>query len=274
MRHLLWGAALVVGVAPLVAQGVVVAPHAVFMDHRTRSGSVTLYNPNTEPAEVTISVMFGYPVTDSAGGIMLHTPETPGAGEPSAAGWLQAFPRRLTVAPLERQTIRLLGTPPAGLPDGEYWARLVIAAKGGRIPVQGVSDTAIQIGLTLEVRTIIGINYRKGAVKTGVRLTGLRAQHAGDTVAVWARLDRDGNAAFIGSIHADLVDAAGKPWGEFTLPLGVYRSMEPRFAMPVGFLPPGRYRLRVELASRRDDLAPEVLLQVRPVRDSIEVRVP
>jgi len=76
-----WGLlALGVTATRLAAQGVVVAPHAVFMDHRTRSGSVTLYNPNTEPAEVTISLMFGYPVTDSAGGIMLHTPETPGAG--------------------------------------------------------------------------------------------------------------------------------------------------------------------------------------------------
>ncbi len=116
----MWGLlALAASATGVAAQGVVVAPHAVFMDHRTRSGAVTLYNPNTEPAEVTISLMFGYPVTDSTGGIMLHTPETPGAGEPSAVGWLQAFPRRLTVAPLELQTIRMLATPTAGLAEGE-----------------------------------------------------------------------------------------------------------------------------------------------------------
>ena len=275
MRAAAWYlVALAATATRLAAQGVVVAPHAVFMDHRTRSGSVTLYNPNPEPAEVTISLMFGYPVTDSAGNIVLHTPETPGAGEPSAAGWLQAFPRRLTVAPAERQTIRLLATPPVGLTDGEYWARLVIAAKGGSIPVQGVTDSAIKIGLTLEVRTIIGVNYRKGAVKTGVRLSGLRAERAGDTLAFWAHLDREGNAAFIGSIRAELVDANGRQWGEFTSPLGVYRSLDPRFAMPVRFLPPGMYRLRVELASQREDLAPEVLLKVPPVRDSLAVRVP
>jgi hypothetical protein len=274
VNRALWLALTAAAATPLGAQGVVVAPHAVFMDHRTRSGSVLLYNPNTEPAEVTISVMFGYPVTDSAGGIVLYTPEAPGPGDPSAAGWLQAFPRRLTVAPLERQTIRLLATPPAGLADGEYWARLVIAAKGGRVPVTGVSDTAIQIGLTLEVRTIIGINYRKGGVQTGVRLSGLRAQPAGDTLLVWSRLDREGNAAFIGSIHAVLVDSAGATRGTFTFPLGVYRTLRPRFAMPVGVLPAGRYRLRVELASQREDLSPEVLLQVPAVRDSIEVRVP
>ena len=46
---------LVARVGLLAAQGVMIAPHAVFIDHRVRSGSVLLYNPNTEPAEVTIS---------------------------------------------------------------------------------------------------------------------------------------------------------------------------------------------------------------------------
>jgi hypothetical protein len=271
------GFAVVLALAPAVAwgQGVVVAPHAVFMDHRTRSGSVLLYNPNTDPAEVTIDLFYGYPVTDSLGQIVLHTPAAPGAGDPDAAAWIQAFPRRLTVAPLERQTVRLLARPPAGLADGEYWARLVITAKGGVLPVVGVTDTAIQVGLTLEVRTIIGVNYRKGAVQTGVRVSNLRAEPAGDTVAVWARLERTGNAAFIGSVRGELVDSAGAVRGEFTWPLGVYRVLEPRFALPVnGVLGPGAYRLRVAVVSRRDDLAPEVLLQAPAVRDSIPVRVP
>lgn len=259
---------------PLAAQGVVVAPHAVFMDHRTRSGQVLLYNPNTEPAEVTISLIYGYPVTDSLGGIVLRTIEAPDSTEPAATAWLQAFPRRLTVAPLERQTIRLLARPPAALKDGEYWARLVIAAKGGRVPVTGVADTSIQIGLTLEVRTIIGVNYRKGPVQTGVRMSRTRAEPAGDTVRVWTHLERTGNAAYIGTISGVLVDSTGRARGEFSSPLGVYRTLDPRFAIPVAPLPRGRYRLRVAVESQRADLAPELLLQVPTVRDSVDIRIP
>ena len=70
------------------------------------------------------------------------------------------------------------------------------------------------------------------------------------------------------------MDSAGKRRGELSLPLGVYRSLQPRLAMPVGVLPSGRYRLRVELSSQREDLSPELLLQVQAVRDSIEVRIP
>ena len=39
---------------PLAGQGVLVAPHAIYIDHARRSGTVTLYNPNPDPAEITI----------------------------------------------------------------------------------------------------------------------------------------------------------------------------------------------------------------------------
>ena len=205
----LW-VALLLGAVRLGAQGVVIAPHAVFIDARTRSGAVLLYNPNTEPVEVAISFFFGYPATDSAGSIVVRTVEHPDSTSPSAAGWIQAFPRRLTVPPLERQTIRLLASPPPGLADGEYWARLT----------------------------------------------------------------QQGNAAYIGSARAVLVDSAGKTVSEIKVPIGVYYAMEPRYALPIGALAPGRYRLRLDLSTGREDLAPELVLSSPPVRDSAEVRVP
>jgi hypothetical protein len=50
--------------------------------------------------------------------------------------------------------------------------------------------------------------------------------------------------------------------------------MEPRYAMPVGALPAGRYWLKLKLTTEREDLGPEVLLPSAPARDSIGVRVP
>src|SRR5439155_402381 len=82
-------------------------------------------------------------------------------------------------------------TPPAGLPDGEYWARLIISARGGRLPVAGVGDTAaVRVQLNLVVNTNIGLAYRKGPVATGVALSQLRARLVGDSVEVWSRLSR------------------------------------------------------------------------------------
>ena len=275
MRRLVPLAPLVLCAVSLAAQGVVIAPHAVFIDGRARSGSVLLYNPNTEPVEVTVSLLFGFPVTDSAGRIVLRTVDRPDSTMRSAADWIQAFPRRLTVPPLERQTIRLLATPPAGLTDGEYWARLMIAAKGGQVPVSGVGDTAgVKVGLTLEVRTIIGVYFRRGGVRTGVAVSGLRTAVVGDSLAVWSRLAQQGNAAYIGTIAGSLVDSNGAVRGEFKAPIGVYYTMEPRYAMRIGALPGGRYWLKLKLTTEREDLGPEVLLPGAPVRDSVEVRIP
>jgi P pilus assembly chaperone PapD len=275
----LWPALLPVLLLPVpaLAQGVLVAPHAVVIDHRTRSGSLNLYNPGDTPAEVTLSTFFGYPVTDSAGEFELKTVERPDPAMPSAAGWIEAFPKRMRLGPKERQTVRLLARPPARLADGEYWARLVVAAKGGTVPVSGAdSAPGITVGLNLEVRTILPVQYRKGAVATSVRSTRLSTAVEGDSLAVRMRLERMGTAAFIGTVRGTLSDSTGASLAAFASPVAVYYDMEPRFtaALPAGRLPPGRYLLRTEIAAEREDLAPETILPARPVRDSIEVRLP
>jgi hypothetical protein len=259
----------------LPAQGVLVAPHYLIMDHRTRSGSVTLYNPGAELVEVTIGTMFGYPATDSAGEFTLLTPENPDSTLPSA-GWIDAFPRRLTLAPRDRQTVRLLGRTPAGLKDGEYWTRLVVTAKGGTVPVTGVSDTSgIQVGLTLEVRTILPVFYRKGSLETGVTISHLRTAVVGDSLEIRARMERQGTGAFIGTLRGSLVDSTGKAVSSFSSPVAVYFNIDPRFTAPLARPSiPGRYTLRLELASEREDLSPDILLQARPVQDSIVVQLP
>ena len=284
MRSIVLAGLLVLAGAQLPAQGVMVAPHAVFIDHNQRSGSVLLYNPGTEPVEVTISTIFGYPITDSIGRIQLDTLMADSTN--SALGWIQAFPRRLTVGPRERQTVRLLARPPVGLADGEYWLRLRIAAQAGSVPITGVADTtAIQVGLKLEVRTIIGVNYRKGPVMTGVSLSNLRAQVVGDSVITRARIERRGNAAFIGTIRETLVDSTGAVRAQrvgdslvtwYQSPIGVYFTMEPRLAsaIPAPGLPRGRYWLRYEVVAEREDLDPKVVLKAPAVRDSVQLIVP
>lgn len=269
--------AALAGPSAALAQGVLVAPHALVIDHRTRSGSLDLYNPGDSPTEVTLSTFFGYPVTDSAGDFELKTVEQPDPSLPSAAGWIEAFPKRMLLGPKERQTVRLLARPPARLADGEYWARLMVAAKGGSVPVTGVDDSSgISVGLNLEVRTILPMQYRKGAVTTAVQLRRLEAAVERDSLAVRMRLDRMGTAAFIGMVRGALVDSAGTSVATFSSPVAVYFDMEPRFTapLPAGGLRPGRYLLRVEAAAEREDLAPETILRARPVRDSIEVRLP
>jgi P pilus assembly chaperone PapD len=277
MKPSLWVIALTAFLCPLTAhgQGIAIAPTSVFIDARARTGLLLLMNPNDEPAEVDISTIFGYPVTDSAGGMQLYTAKRPDASAPSAASWVKVFPRRVTIPPHMQQSVRLLVSPPAGIPDGEYWSRLIITARGGKLPVTAAVDSgAVKIGLSLEVKTIIPLLYRKGKLETGVALSDLRAEVRGDSLVVRARLERRGNAAALGTVRGEVIDAAGRVRATFDSPISTYYVMRPRLTAPIDSLAPGSYRLRLAVSAVRPDLQPETVLPFRAVRDSVTVQIP
>jgi hypothetical protein len=256
--------------ARAAAQSVMVASPAIVIDDRTRTGALTLINDGIEPVEVSVSTFCGYPVTDSIGRMYLRT-----FAMPCAAEWIQSFPRRLRIDAKSRATVRLLVTPPAGAPPREYWARVMASAKAGTIAVGGMPDSsAIQASLAVEIRSVVGLFYRKGKVQTGVEMDRLRAEVQGDSLVARTLLIRQGNAAFVGSLKATLRDPAGKTLSESLLPLGVYYTLEPRFTVPLAGVPAGRYELSVEAVSRRPDLPADMLLATLPVRRSVEVLVP
>jgi hypothetical protein len=263
------------GSQPLVAQSLMVASTAVAIDDRSRTGALTLINDGITPSEVSISTFCGYPVTDSIGRMYLRTFDTVDDTMPCAAKWIQSFPRRLRIEGKSRATVRLLVTPPADLPAGEYWSRIMVTAKGGEVTLTGLPDSArIKATLALEVRSVLSFYYRKGTPETGVLLEALRASVRPDSLVGRVRLTRQGNAAFVGSLKASLRDTGGKIRAEGLLPLGVYYTLEPSFSLPVHGLPPGQYQLAVEAVSSRPDLPPEILLQALPVRQTIEVTLP
>jgi hypothetical protein len=205
---------------------------------------------------------------------MLQVPDSVDPSMPSATGWIDAFPRKMTIPPLTRQTVRLLARPPQGLPDGEYWSRISISALGGAVPVTGADTGRIAIGLTLEVRTIIPLIYRKGALTTGIAASNLRATPRGDSLIARVHLERRGTAAFVGMARGTLLNTAGGPVATFQQPVAVYYDADPAFELPVRGLAPGSYRLRLELDTDRTDIAPELLLRTATVRDSVEVVLP
>ncbi len=259
----------------VTAQSLMVASPAIVIDDRTRTGALTLINDGIAPVEVSVSAFCGHPVTDSLGYMYLRTFATVDDTMPCAAKWVQSFPRRLRIDAKSRATVRLLVTPPANLPPREYWARIVAAAKAGQVLVGGLADTsAIQATLALEIRSVVGLFYRKGAPRTGVALEQLRAEVAGDSLVGRTLLTRRGDAAFVGSLRAVLRDTTGRIRSEGRLPLGVYYTLEPRFALPLAGLPRGRYELAVEAVSSRPDLPPGMLLQTVPVQQTVEVTLP
>ena len=102
----------------------------------------------------------------------------------------------------------------------------------------------------------------------------LRSERHGDSLLVRAHLERTGTAAAIGTARGELVDSTGAARATFTTPVAAYYSVDPRFAFPLDSVPPGRYRLRIEITSGRQDLAPDDIVPFKAVRDSMTVQLP
>lgn len=252
------------------AAAVSVSPTALYIDSRTRTGVLTLHNPGTLPEEVTIDFAYGYPQSDTAGNIAVELTREPAAGEPSALAWMRAFPRRLMLQPGQRQVVRVMVDAPAGLAQGEYWARVLITSKGGQPPIEQTQGDQV---LHLEVQTtlVMAANYRNGDVSTGVTVTSAAARRTGAEVTLELDLERTGNAAFLGSLRADLVDARGTVLGSAFDDLAVYRTIHRRLTIPIPDGAAGALQLRLTVNTERDDLPAGGPLPAPPITQQVPV---
>ncbi len=266
-------AILLIGLAPVFADAILVSPHALFITHEQRTGEIFLINQGDEAEEVEVAFQFGYPATDSAGAIGMRLIQEPPPDAASAAGWLRAFPRRARVEPGQRQRVRVRANPPSDLPDGEYWSRIIVTSRGAQQPVAVAGDTAVQAGVTLELRTITSLAYRKGTVHTGVTLDEFRVTDGQDSIEAWVGLSRGGNAAYLGTVLFELLDddEMVKAW---PTPVAVYYSVLRRFVLATDDVPPGRYRLRLLVSTDRGDIDPRYVLPADPIEqfEDVEVR--
>ncbi len=209
---------------------------------------------------MTVSFGFGYPTTDSAGiGRTFELLDEAPAGEPGATDWVQAFPRRVTITQQQRQTIRLLVTPPARpsrrgvlgpdhrgapraarsrwpaspTPATSPWADAGSPHRARRRVPEGRADHRRHAGPD---QRLVRARYRLGA--------------GADDAHRHRRLPR--HRASGGGGRPE-----GGSWRQAERAVGVYYTLDPRLEIPVDSLPAGTYKVRVSVSTDRSDLPPE-----------------
>jgi fimbrial chaperone protein len=251
------------------AAAVAVSPNALYIDHRTRSGTLTLFNPGSLPEEITLSFAYGYPRSDAEGRITVPLDSVAPAGEPSVLPWVRAFPRRLRLEPGQRQVVRILVSPPAGLAPGEYWGRIRIHSTGGQPPIEQTVDGNVRTSVSVAMEIVAPVNYRNGDVRTGVRVRQKAVRATPEGAELTLDLEREGNAAFIGRVRAQLVAPDGRVVAEAEDGVAVYRDLRKVVLVPLAEARPLRgYRVSFTLDTERPDLPPESVLSAPPVDDS------
>lgn len=258
--------------AAQTAHAVTVSPAALYLNPRTRSGMLTLYNAGSLPEEIEINFAFGYPRSDALGNIGVALADTAPAGEPSLIPWVRAFPRRLRLEPGQRQVIRVMVNPPADLPPGEYWARITILSRGGQPPIEQ-RQGGVAMRIDLQTQVVAAISYRNGEVTTGVKVDSATARPDSSMIRVTIDVSRTGSAAWLGHAQYELLTPAGQRVGEVSEDLAVYRGLRRvvEFPRPIG--PVANYGVRFTFSTTRPDLPPEGPIQAATVTGVIPVVV-
>lgn len=269
-RRALAASILIAVAVPAAIHSAAVSPMGVYLDGRERQGTITLYNAGSRPEEVRLEFAFGYPVSDDEGNLSVPLTAEPAAGEPSAVPWLTAFPRRIVLEPGQRQVVRVVARPPAGLAEGEYWARALVRSTGGQPPIEAVGE---DVGVQIDVETVVvvPVNYRNGAVTTGVRVAGASAALAGDSLVATIDVERSGNAAFLGRILVEAIDDRGAVVASTEQVLAVYRTLRRRVSLPVP-AGSGALRVRYTMDTSRSDLPPGGVIPAEAVVHEIVAR--
>jgi len=243
--------------------GVLVAPTVVFISDRTRTGRMEVQNPTNQPREISIHFAYGLPTSDSLGNVSVAMQDTGITDPRSAVNWVRAFPKKLVIAPNATQVVRMVANPPANLPDGEYWARIVVRSQEGETKIPApTAEGAITTKLNMIMQTAIMLKYRKGNVTSQIELKGARAERNDSLVMVTVDLTSTGSGSYVGTLNCRLLDANKKEITQQRCDLAVYRDLKRRVDIPIRNLT-GKQPFQVDVSvstDGRSDIAPEDII--------------
>lgn len=229
------GAFLLCCCAAQITAGVLAAPTVVFLSDKNRTGRVNLENPSNKPKEIEVYFSFGLPMSDSLGNIHLVLQDSNVVDSRSAVDWIRAFPRKVYLPPNGSQVVRLVAHPPKDLPDGEYWARIVIRSQEGETALPVASEgEQITTKLNMIMQTALALKYRTGECYARLELAGMHVTMPDETnVEVMVDLKNAGNVSYLGVLTCRLLDADNRVINTNEGNLAVYRDLKKRIDLAV-----------------------------------------
>jgi P pilus assembly chaperone PapD len=265
--------AIVLLVSSLTQAQVIVAPTILFMSDQSRFGTFVVMNRSNTPQEISVSFRFGFPESDSSGTIRMQYNDSSMAQEHSCQSWVKGFPQKFIVNPGQQQVVRLLVAPPADIPDGEYWTRLVTSSTPQAKTIDTVR-TGITANITFVLEQVTTIIYKKGNVSTSVDVPTVEVKQDSASVDLLAHVTRGGNSPFFGKVSAVVQDKAGNKLYSEEEVIAVYRNeMTLKFAVPLSKLREGSYTADIKLTSERSDISQDDLLKTAPLEKTIDFSV-
>lgn len=258
---------------PVLQAQLAISPPYVSVDGKSGVGNLYVTNNSDQAQEVEISFGFGYPGSDAEGNLVMNYSDTIAYDRYALDQVVRAFPRTFILSANQQRTIRIQVKPAPGMKDGFYFTRVKVLAKPQTPDVSKPVTEGITTKITFNFEQVIPAFYVRGKVTTGLRIEKVAVTQKDTVLQITASLDRLGEAPFIGSMIAALIDGKGKVVATSQSPTTAYFKVLRRLDLPVSKVPAGQYRLELTFETKRGDMAAGDLVQAQPVKESVDVLI-
>jgi hypothetical protein len=254
---------------------VILSPYVVFMDETNKYGSLVVQNESFESYEISISFIFGYPVSDSLGTRTMNYISNPSQDEPSITNWVKVFPRKFVLSPKERQTVRLLVKPPKNIKDGSYWTRIVTQSTPTDKQIDSTT-TGVSAKIKFVLNQITTAIYRKGNATTGLQIDEVKLyKDSTDTHQILYSLNREGNSPFFGNFNLKVYNSFGDLVKEESDYASIYFDFVRNYILQKDDFKPGKYRAELEIISNeKEDIPKSKMDSIPPIINTFEFIIP
>lgn len=178
-----------------------IMPKRLVFDGSERSQEINLANTGNDTAVYAISFV-NYKMTEKGNFEQVDEPEE---GQRFATDFLRYFPRRVSLAPNEAQTIRVQLTKTGNLEQGEYRSHMYFRAVEKQTAL-GAEEAEESEGISINIKTVFGISIpiiiREGASTTNIQLTDLELNLKGKHPKLSLVINRSGNMSVYGNLTA------------------------------------------------------------------------
>jgi len=197
-------------ISPALAQGdLMIMPKRIVFDGNQRSHEINLANTGTDTATYAISFI-QYKMTEDGKFEEVTQPE---AGQRFATDFLRYYPRRVSLAPNEAQTVRVQLTRTGNLEPGEYRSHIYFRAVEEQTAL-GLEDQEEAEGISIQIKTVFGISIpviiRHGESTTALQIDNLRLNTENEIPQLSMALNRSGNMSVYGDLLVEHISEAGK----------------------------------------------------------------
>lgn len=191
------------------AQGdLMIMPKRLVFDGSQRSQEINLANTGSDTAVYAISFV-NYKMTEDGNFQQIKEPEE---GQRFATDFLRYFPRRVTLAPREAQTIRVQLTRTGNLEQGEYRSHMYFRAVEEQKAL-GEEEAQDSEGISINIKTVFGISIpiiiREGKSTTEVSLSDIQLNTDEGTPKLSLAINRSGNMSVYGNLSVEHIAPDG-----------------------------------------------------------------